>query len=345
MKLKTILAIVKANISVWYYKITNQYTKILPYKILLNLTDLCNSRCTYCEIWKIKPQNEINLDNVNNIFDSLNKNLLWLSLSGGEVTLVNYYYELVDEAIKRCKNLKILAFTTNALSVNKALKYALYAKDKGLDVLITISLDGDKETHDKLRGIPGNFEKCEKLYNELKKNKINVVYGITVSDKNTSFINERYIHYKNKIRAVTFVHSEGIYNIKNKTDDLPIINSIQKILNNYYIKNLSEIIEKIHIKLSINFLKNNRKKNIIPCEVLNTSAHIMPSGDVKPCMFMNSLGNIKKEKFANIYQSEKTDLIRKEIKENKCPKCWMNCYSPHSIMQNPFRSIINYFFQ
>ena len=54
MRLKTILAIVKANINVWYYKITNQYTKILPYKILLNLTDLCNSRCTYCEIWKIK---------------------------------------------------------------------------------------------------------------------------------------------------------------------------------------------------------------------------------------------------------------------------------------------------
>lgn len=344
MKLKTIFAIVKANIGIWYYKLTNQYKKILPYKVLLNLTDLCNSRCTFCEIWKIKPQNEINLDNINNIFDSLNKNLLWLSLSGGEITLVNYYYELVDEAVRRCKNLKILAFTTNALSVSKALKYALYAKEKGLDVLITISLDGDKETHDKLRGIPGNFDKCEKLYNELKNNKINVVYGITVSDQNTNFIKEKYIYYRDKIRAVTFVHSEGIYNIENKTSDLPIIDSIKKILQNYYIKNLSEIIEKIHIKLSINFLKNNRKKNIIPCEVLNTSAHIMPSGDVKPCMFMNSIGNIKKEKLANIYQSEKTNLIRKEIKEEKCPKCWMNCYSPHSIMQNPLKSIINYFF-
>ena len=207
MKLKTIFAIVKANIGIWYYKLTNQYKKILPYKILLNLTDLCNSRCTFCEIWKIKPQNEINLDNINNIFDSLNKNLLWLSLSGGEITLVNYYYELVDEAVRRCKNLKILAFTTNALSVSKALKYALYAKEKGLDVLITISLDGDKETHDKLRGIPGNFDKCEKLYNELKNNKINVVYGITVSDQNTNFIKDndlinwneciRRLHFKN----------------------------------------------------------------------------------------------------------------------------------------------------
>ena len=78
---------------------------------------------------------------------------------------------------------------------------------------------------------------------------------------------------------VAFGQNFLVNNIENKTSDLPIIDSIKKILQNYYIKNLSEIIEKIHIKLSINFLKNNRKKNIIPCEVLNTSAHIMPSGD------------------------------------------------------------------
>ena len=101
MKFKTIYSIVKANLGIWYHKITNQHKKILPYKVLLNLTDLCNSRCTYCEIWKIKPQNEINLDNINNIFDSLNKNLLWLSLSGGEVTLVNYYY-LLDLCRRKC---------------------------------------------------------------------------------------------------------------------------------------------------------------------------------------------------------------------------------------------------
>ena len=64
MKFKTIYSIVKANLGIWYYKITNQHKKILPYKVLLNLTDLCNSRCTYCEIWKIKPQNEINLNNI-----------------------------------------------------------------------------------------------------------------------------------------------------------------------------------------------------------------------------------------------------------------------------------------
>jgi MoaA/NifB/PqqE/SkfB family radical SAM enzyme len=342
MKFSTIFYVILANIKIWYLKFLNKHKSIVPYKILLNLTDLCNSRCIYCEIWKIKPKNEINMNEIGKMFDSLNYSLIWLSLSGGEVTLVNYYYDLIDQAVAKCKNLKILAFTTNALSPDKALKYAKYAKDKGLDVLITISLDGDEATHDQLRGIKGNYHKCEKLFSALKKENINVTYGITVSDQNKNFIENKYAIYREKIRAVTFVHSEGIYKIKNELSDLALLTSMKVIYKNYFIKNIQEIIEKIHIKVSIMFLGKNRTKNIIPCEVLNTSAHIMPSGEVKPCMFMSSLGNIKSEGFLEIYQSDKTNKVREEIKKNNCPKCWMNCYSPHSIMQNPVKSLIKF---
>ena len=344
MKISTILKIIQANIKIWLFKIFKKNKNILPYKILLNLTDLCNSRCTYCEIWKIKPQNEINLSHIQKMFKSLNDNLIWLSLSGGEVTLVKYYYDLIDEAIKECKNLRILAFTTNALSINRAYEYAMYAKSKGLDVLITISLDGDESVHDKTRGVKGNFKKCEILYSKLKNAGISVNYGITVSDLNLNFIKENYNKFKHKIRAVTFVHSDGIYNKKSEMDDKRLVDGLSIINKNYLIKNIQEIIEKIHIKISINFLKEKRNKNIIPCEVLNTSAHIMPNGDIKPCMFMKSLGNIKKEKIKEVYNSENTNQVREEIKKNNCPKCWMNCYSPHSIMQHPIKSIYKAFF-
>ena len=36
--------------------------------------------------------------------------------------------------------------------------YALYAKNKGLDVLVTISLDGDEKIHNELRGIKNNYQ-------------------------------------------------------------------------------------------------------------------------------------------------------------------------------------------
>ena len=103
---------------------------------------------------------------------------------------------------------------------------------------------------------------------------------------------------------------------------------------------MEHIIEKIHLKIAILFLRKGRKKNIIPCDVINTSVHIMPNGDVKPCMFMESLGNLKDKKINEILNNKNTYLVKEQIKKNNCPKCWMNCYSPHSIMQHPLKSIV-----
>tara|TARA_B100000787_G_C16193307_1_gene298944 strand:- start:113 stop:1144 length:1032 start_codon:yes stop_codon:yes gene_type:complete len=340
MNFSSLLAIIYVNFTIWFKKFFK--LKVVPYKALLNLTDLCNSRCNFCDIWKINPKNEINVDEISKIFKSFNKHLYWLSLSGGEITLVKYYKEMIDKLIYECKNIKILAFTTNALAVNRALEYALYAKKKGLDVLVTISLDGDEDTHDELRGIKGNYKKCFDLYYKLKKNNINCNFGITVSDQNSDFIVKKYSEYKNLIKAVTFVHNHGIFGINKNLENKKILSSLEHIYKNYPINKLEHLIEKIHLKISILFLKKNREKNIIPCDVINSSVHIMPNGDVKPCMFMDSLGNIRNENINQILNSNSTKKVKESIRKNNCPKCWMNCYSPHAIMQHPIKSIFKY---
>lgn len=341
MKLKTIISIIYINFIIWIRKFFK--LEIKPYKILINLTDLCNSRCNFCDIWKIKPENEINIPEIEDIFKSLSSNLYWLSLSGGEVTLVKYYKQMIDSLVKNCKNIKILAFTTNALAINRAVEYASYAKEKGLDVLVTISLDGDEKTHDELRGIKGNYNKCFDLYYKLREKQINCNFGITISDQNHDFILKKYLKYKNLIKAVTFVHNHGIFGIDKNIEDSKVLKSIEYIYNNYPTDKLEHIIEKIHLKIAILFLRKGRKKNIIPCDVINTSVHIMPNGDVKPCMFMESLGNLKDKKINEILNNKNTYLVKEQIKKNNCPKCWMNCYSPHSIMQHPLKSIVKSF--
>lgn len=341
MRLSTVLSIVYINIKIWFLKLLGKTDKIIPYKVLINLTDLCNSKCEYCEIWKIKPVNEININDIKKFFININKNLYWLAITGGEVTLVKYYYSLIDEAVAKCKNLKIFTFTTNALAIDRAVDYTKYAKNKGLDVFITISLDGDRDDHDRLRGVKGNYDKCFKLYKRLKDEKINCHFGTTVHDQNTNFFRTKYLELKDKIRSAHVIHGNGIYGINkiNEKANQSIINSLNIVNKNYKIKNLSEIIEKIHLKLSLLFLKKNRQKNIIPCEVLNTSAHIMPSGEVYPCMYMKPIGNVRDKDFLSIVTSEEAKTSRALIKKDKCPKCWLNCYSVHSIMQHPIKSI------
>jgi sulfatase maturation enzyme AslB (radical SAM superfamily) len=342
MKFSSYIAIIYINIVLWIKKLLK--LKIIPYKTLINLTDLCNSRCNFCDIWKIKPKDEIDIKELTTLFQSLNKNLYWLSLSGGEVTLVKYYKLMIDKLIENCKNIKILAFTTNALAVDRAVDYALYAKNKGLDVLVTISLDGDEKIHNELRGIKNNYQKCFDLYYKLKKNKINCNFGITISEKNSDFVLKKYVEYKNLIKAVTFVHNHGIFGINKNFEDDKILTSLKHIYKNYPLKKIEHLIEKIHLKISIIFLTAKRNKNIIPCDVINSSIHIMPNGDVKPCMFMESLGNIRNQSINAILSDVKTTKVKELIKRDKCPKCWMNCYSPHTIMQHPIKSIYNLIF-
>ncbi len=345
MKLSTIISIVYINLKIFFLKIFNPRS-VVPYKILINLTDLCNSRCQFCDIWKIKPENEIDIHEIDKIFKNMDKHLYWLSLSGGEVTLVKYFKLMVDKAVENCKNLKILAFTTNALATSRALDYAKYARSKGLDVLVTISLDGDEKIHDDIRGVKGNYQKCLNLYDKLKKEQISTNFGITVSENNFGFIKNKYIKYRSMLKAVTFVHSNGIYSKENFQNDNKIIESLQTIDRNYLMNKFYEFVEKIHIRLSIDFLKNKRKKNIIPCDVINTSLHFMPNGDIKPCMFMEPIGNVRDNiNIKNILRSKNVEKIKNDIKNDKCPHCWMNCYSVHSIMQNPFLSIWKYFFK
>jgi len=343
MRINTLISIFYINLKLFFLKIFNP-KKIVPYKVLINLTDLCNSRCNFCDIWKIKPENEINVDNIIKSFDGSEKDIYWLSLSGGEVTLVKYYFELIDRLKKKLPNLKIVAFTTNCLTPNRVVKYAKYIKDNDLDPLITLSLDGDEKLHDEVRGVKGNYKKCLETYEMLKNEKILCHYGITLSNKNYEFVKNDYHNYKDTMKAVTFIHSEGIYNKENSyEDDEKIIKSLKIIDKNFKVNKLYEIIEKIHIKLSIKFLEQKREKNIIPCDVLNSSIHIMQDGAVKPCMFMEEIGNIKENNMLSFLKKDSTLEIKEKIKKDQCPKCWMNCYSPHSIIQSPIKSFFRAF--
>ena len=102
---------------------------------------------------------------------------------------------------------------------------------------------------------------------------------------------------------------------------------------------ISEIVEYIHIKISTYYLAQKKKTNIIPCEVLNTTIHVMPDGGVHPCMYLDKIGNIKDDAINSVVFSNEAHRIRKLIKKDNCPHCWMNCYSPYSIMQHPLKSV------
>ena len=54
-----------------------------PYKLNFAITMWCQSRCLTCNIWQIKPKDELTLDEIRE-FAKKNTSFRWVGLTGGE---------------------------------------------------------------------------------------------------------------------------------------------------------------------------------------------------------------------------------------------------------------------
>jgi len=346
MNIRTIFDLTLKNLEHGYYKLTGQRHRIIPYKIVVELTTQCNSKCLYCDIWKIKKEDtqKINLEDFENFLRKMNRHLLWIALTGGEVSTNNQFPEIIKLIKENCPNLRIITFTTNGLAPQRILEFALLIKKElDCDSFITISLDGDEETHDRIRGIKGNYAKCMETYQLLREHSIQCHFGITVAEGNYSFIQQSFQSYSDRIKAVTFFHSGGIFLTDHSTDDretnLKILDALKTIYKHYRVSALGDWLVKLHIKIAILFIKKDRNTNIIPCDVGLSSAHLMANGDLLPCMYLPPIRKISEGFELSDYHSPEAEAMLADIKRDKCPHCWMACYSPHNMLQSPVKSL------
>lgn len=278
---------------------------------------------------------ESSLSDYHQLFESSGHTLRWLSLSGGEITLFHNFSEFASLVKKHCSKLRIITFTTNGLNPEKILEIAGKLQGLSKDMFIVISLDGDQKLHDKLRGVPGNYEKAQKSFQLLKEAGFTVYFGTTLNNNNREWIEGN----AEKLKSVSLIHSDGIFEKRNQIDDEKLALSLKKIVDNYKTRSLSELGEYFYLKLGIQFLRSGRKKLPIRCDSLNSSLHITPYGEIKPCMYLPAVGNIKNNTIDECLKGEEAALMREKIAKELCPKCWMNCYAPHSILQHPLQTL------
>lgn len=345
MRIRTLLSIVWIHCKGFCQSLFNSNFQWRPYKVLIQITDHCNSKCGHCSIWKIQYRDpdfrkrELSLKNYQSFFQDYGKHILWLSLSGGEVSTYPEIDSLLALIKLHCPRLKILAFTTNALEIQKALRLAQAIQKFNWDPLITISLDGDQKLHDKIRGTPGNFDKALHLKSLLKENSIHANFGFTVINQNVEFLESSYSYWKKDIKAINSAYSDGIYGKKNLIDPELEKRALRKVLQHYQISNLGELVEYLFILLNYQFIHGLRKTTPLPCTVLESSLHITAEGKVHGCMFLPSLGSLKTERLSELMESPQWKQQKNQIKSGKCPQCWMNCYGPHSIMRYPLLTL------
>ena len=315
-----------------------------PYKLNFCVTYLCQSRCSTCNIWEIRPKNELAIEEVRKFAEN-NNYFKWIELTGGEPFLRSDIADIAKAFKENCKDLYLMTMPTNSLcSISMVEKRLREILSLGIPrVVVTVSLDGWKELHDKIRGIPGNFDKAMQVYGMIQKLKkeygaIAAVFGYTMSKFNQGQFEQTYSAVKQLYPGVAYndFHinlaqtSENYY--KNETMDIrPDSELAAKELEYLLVKRGRStdpmvIIENAFLRKLVEFART--KKSPLKSRSLEVSLYLDSWGNVYPSIMWNKkIGNIREVDYdlSKLWHNEGANEVRAAIKEGRQPSEWTSC--------------------
>ncbi len=321
-----------------------------PYKLNFAITYWCQSRCLTCNIWQMKPKDELRIDEIRE-FAKKNGHFKWIEITGGEPFLRSDIVEIVKAFHEGNKGLYLLTMPTNSLcSKDMVLKKLEEIAKTGIPkIVITISLDGYREMHDKVRGVPGNYDRAIGMFKGIKElsrtyRNLSVVFGYTISRFNQGSLPKTVASVMGEVEGIT-------------PNDFHI--NLGQLSSNYYGNSGIQVApDNSAIVEEIGWLMKTRKFSPSPMIVMEnmfikkladfarTGKQPMRSRSLEASLFLDSFGNVYPSimwdrKVGNIrdcgydllglWHNEIAEEVRSSIKNGKEPSQWTACEAYQSI--------------
>ena len=324
-----------------------------PRFITLGITDYCNLRCQMCPFQLSKIEKDVlPFDVIKKIIDEVGGFAHYIALCGrGETFLHPDVFKIIDYI--KSKGL-ICAIGTNGTLLEEQAEEVI---NSGVDIL-NISVDAIGETHDRIRGVPGTFEKVIKGIRKVKsiarKRELLITINSTITGDGYKQLTEVYqLANETGIDALTVAHPAYIRPPKmlraqeNLLRELPIPEDTLSWENvdvgsedidldalHEMVKELSQQDKGTVVLSSPNLptlaaLKKYYEfsgfviKKAPKC--LWASAYVASNGDLMMCDVYR-MGNLKDNKFLDAWNNENSRNLRKLLKKyGRFPICSTCC--------------------
>ena len=135
--------------------------------LILFVTSRCNARCKTCFYWQeLNQKGDLTFEEIDRLSATMPPfRELWLS--GGEPLMRDRLGDLVEMFYQR-NGVRTLNLPTNGLFPERTARVCRrLAGLEDLDINLNLALDGFADTHDEIRGVPGNFQKAMECLEEL----------------------------------------------------------------------------------------------------------------------------------------------------------------------------------
>jgi Fe-coproporphyrin III synthase len=193
------------------------FRKKIPFNGAIIINDLCNLNCKHCTVSSRNGKN-IKFKQIEKDLKSLYvKGIRFLEITGGEPSLYKDNEKVLEDIINLARKIgfyRILLCTNGILPIKTSADY------------VWVSIDGDKKTHNKIRG--NTYDRIIQNISNSEHNKIFINFTISKLNYKNLDLSVREILSNKKIKGILFhffisyLNSDkiGIYNkLKNKIID------------------------------------------------------------------------------------------------------------------------------
>lgn len=288
--------------------------------INFEIIDICNLKCSMCDIWKNTKMNILSVSDFEKILDCKN---IWtdtdICLTWWE-TLLNPELKEIFLLFKN-KWLSINTISTNWVMYEKLEELLMYCIYKDVELPhIHISIDWLEKIHDMQRWVIWSFKKSIDTIILLKKTfkNINIKVKYTITKNNISDIKKAYALSQKLWVSIDFkaVEYDEFYtnrlskpDLLDEIDKLKVISILRKIYqNSLYWNNLIHYLEYWKLRFK--------------CTTPNYNLFVMANWDTYCCTRYQSIWNLKTENLDDIFYNQKHREIISYVDSNNCSKCF-----------------------
>jgi|SaaInl4_135m_RNA_FD_contig_61_456462_length_6215_multi_4_in_0_out_0_2 MoaA/NifB/PqqE/SkfB family radical SAM enzyme len=314
----------------------------------ISLTNSCQFRCQFCDTWKMDAGKEMKtsqwievLERSFPLFSNARVNF-----AGGEPLLRRDLADLIGYLSGRGVYTSI---ATNAGAMTEKRAYELARS--GVKV-IGLSIDGLEETHDRLRGVPGSYQKIMQSIEWIREHNTECEINLlTIILKDNVGEIPQLVELANSHPGITHIHFQALSNLGPYKPDWfqeeplwPDTDEVLKLLN-WLIKNQKGEMRKRKRPVTISnpteqleamkdYFQNPSTEKETQCTIDSTGYTLDAHGNLYYCPFKEPIGNILSSSLEQVLSEEKVNPRIKEIRS--CPdlSCHLRtncCFESESI--------------
>ncbi len=330
-ELDSLINEVKTNYLFCFSRYLNKVL-VPPDMIQIMLTSRCNLQCKMCSVWKNKHnfKEELTTQQLKDLIDrAIDMGIATIYFTGGEALLREDIFELIDYAAR--DNI-ITTFNTNGSLITKDIAHRIaYSKLRSL----TFSIDSpNEEIHDSLRG-KGVFNKAMQAIgwiNECKQEtgRPDLVMCSVVMRQNIADL-EALVDLAERnhfcyLALQPIVDNSGLWQQPQEWknafwinhDDLPKLQaSLERLEQLKKEKEKKNFTINVMAEKTLDYFRSGLRVNT--CFAGFSRVFVNQLGDISFICF-ESFGNIKRDKLKDVWYGDKSNRLRKKIKE-----CASNC--------------------